>query len=1161
MLRKALNRLSSASSLQALPVVLYGIIVGVALASAIVSAGVVGRISSTFERGLAVSSVWRGVDGNISNTRDVLTSMYDQVTVAALHGASPSDAATFRKSQEVFNARIGRMIKTMQRQVAEAGSHCLCRPMLAALVAARTAGDVMAEKALPLLTNQTRLSDRDMLVALNSVWSSYRTATLELSEVRRFLEARQKGWWTARFEEVATIGKMQDSFIGAIVLVVIGIAALASGLQGYFRRLHQALEKSQIRYETLAETINAVVYRVRLGASRTLEFMSSNSQRLFGVPADHVIGQPADLIFWWTLHKADRSLYRDTINRAIETREAYSVEYRVHTPDGEYRWVMERGRVVEPEMKGENPYLDAVFVDITPQRRLLEQLELREQRLAEMAANFGGVMFRVQISDKFPLVYASPGAEALWGISAEDAVGKRCPSMRLILKDDADRCTKILAGALNGEPYEMEYRIRLDNGQIKWVLEQGRVSERDEKGLPRYLDCYVVDITARKAIEAQLAETNARVKSIVDCVDEVFYTLRMGTERRILYLSPGVEKLTGYAADAFIDDPDLIERLKFPEDNDGKAEEIRRAEAEDRPYEMEYRIKHLDGSVRWALERGRVTSSGIDGEAIAHGYIADITLRKEAEKALATARDAAEKANMAKSEFLATISHEIRTPMNGVIGMTGVLLDTDLTPAQRRSALTIRDSADSLLSLVNDVLDFSKLEAEAVELESVGFDLHTLVNYAREIILPRARSKSIALTIDIDDSVPRYIKGDPSRIRQILLNYLGNAIKFTTEGSVTIRIRAVSTEGGGDATGVRLRFEVEDSGIGIPADRLDRLFKSFSQADASVSRRYGGTGLGLAICKRLAERMGGSVGVSSTEGAGSTFWFEVPLTIASREACETAASPLETQRVQDALQAIQAMGRPLRLLVAEDNATNQLVVRSILSKYGLTGDFVGNGAEALEAVRRLPYDIVLMDVHMPEMDGLEATRAIRSLGSQRASIPVIALTANAFKHDVENCLAAGMDGHLGKPFRKEELIIAIGEGLGKRHSTLPSPVAPEARQEAIDMATIERFLEDAGEDTLKLLFDTFLPDAAQKLRELAAMAADGRPAKDAVRLAHSLKSASAMAGASALSKASGQLELRLSAEGAALTTADAVNLETLYQAYRQELRARGLVAA
>ncbi|MFN9544661.1 MAG: ATP-binding protein, partial [Alphaproteobacteria bacterium] len=675
------------------------------------------------------------------------------------------------------------------------------------------------------------------------------------------------------------------------------------------------------------------------------------------------------------------------------------------------------------------------------------------------------------------------------------------------------------------------------------------MSERDDRGAPAFIDGFLVDVTERKAIETQLAETNARVRNIVECIDEVFYTHRLRPNADLLYLSPSIEKLTGYPTSAFHENPALMETLKFDDERNARLEEIVRAEAEGRPYEMEYRIRHADGSVHWALERGRITPSSEPDVTLAHGYIADITLRKEAEKAVAAARDAAEAANRTKSEFLATISHEIRTPMNGVMGMTSILLDTELTPEQRRSALTIRDSADNLLSLLNDVLDFSKLEAQAMELEMVGFDLYSLVQYAREIILPRARAKSLELNIEIQENVPQFVKGDPARIRQILINYLGNAVKFTESGQVTMRVNSV-----GSGAQQRLRIEVADTGIGIPADRLDRLFKSFSQADASISRRYGGTGLGLAICKRLAERMGGNVGAESADGEGSVFWLELPVEMATSEECGGGRRPLEASRFEPALNMINSMERKPRLLVAEDNATNQLVVRSVLGRFGLNADFAGNGIEALEAVRQRPYDLILMDVHMPEMDWLEATRAIRSFNDHRAQIPIVALTANAFAHDVESCRAAGMNGHLGKPFRKEELLIASAEALAANPepSTAPAVLA-DAAADVLDEETIARFRDDAGEETLQLLIDTFLADAADKLKTLGELAREGRTDKDTIRIAHSLKSAAAMAGARALSEASKRLEQRLDGGAAALTPEDAERLSGLFAAYQQAI--------
>ncbi|MCS7273336.1 MAG: ATP-binding protein [Fimbriimonadales bacterium] len=378
-------------------------------------------------------------------------------------------------------------------------------------------------------------------------------------------------------------------------------------------------------------------------------------------------------------------------------------------------------------------------------------------------------------------------------------------------------------------------------------------------------------------------------------------------------------------------------------------------------------------------------------------------LNERSRQALVEAKQAAERLAQARTEFLANMSHEIRTPMNGVLGMLSLLKETPLTAEQRELLTTAEVSAKHLLEILDDILHFAKIEADQVELEQVPVDIAQLVSESCAMVAPQVQAKGLTLRHELPREVPLHVLGDPTRLRQILLNLLSNAVKFTHQGEIAVRVQVVNeTE-----SQLTLRFEVQDTGIGIPLDRQAVIFEPFRQADGSTTRKYGGTGLGLAIVRRLVELMGGQVGVQSAEGVGSTFWFVVAFPKAEASATATEVA------VEEVLQSIQG----LRVLVAEDNPVNQKVIRRMLEQWKVLVQVASNGREAVERFQAGSYEVVLMDCQMPEMDGYEATRRIR-MHERRYGLPrtpTIALTANALQGDREQCLQSGMDDYLTKP--------------------------------------------------------------------------------------------------------------------------------------------------
>lgn len=574
--------------------------------------------------------------------------------------------------------------------------------------------------------------------------------------------------------------------------------------------------------------------------------------------------------------------------------------------------------------------------------------------------------------------------------------------------------------------YAVETRLQCKDGSYKWILARGMVVKWDADGKPLRMVGTHTDIHARKLLEEQIKDERDFSNGILNTAKSLIMVIgRDGTVSRI---NREAEEFTGYAFDDMKGQPFFWERFLLAEQRPAVKEVFSKLVSGKDLLRYENYWVRRDGSKK-LFEWSNSLLRDPDGQV---EYVVtvgiDITERKLVEEALSKAKESAELLARSKAEFLANMSHEIRTPMNGIIGLSTLALNQPTSPEVRDYLEKISSSSQSLLGILNDILDFSKIEAGRLTIENAQFDLNTVIDNLRSMFEERAHSKHIEFDIHVADGIPLNLVGDALRLQQILSNLLGNAIKFTSRGHVSLSVGIMQME----SSQALLRFAVEDTGIGISEEDQSKLFKSFSQVDGSITRKFGGTGLGLAISRELLELMGGAFNVESKPGQGTIFSFELLLGLASH-GNSRAARQRDRHEPGNLEQALQNSAKTLkgaRILVAEDNTINQQVVKEFLKLSGIEVTIVNNGQEALDQLETKPFDAILMDMHMPVMDGVEATRRIRANQSY-AELPIIALTAGVTQEEQGTCMAAGMNDFVTKPVNPKSLLASLTNWVKK----------------------------------------------------------------------------------------------------------------------------------
>jgi PAS domain S-box-containing protein len=940
-------------------------------------------------------------------------------------------------------------------------------------------------------------------------------------------------------------------------LLVWAMAGARARALGRAAEVTSSLQQTEAQARRLALVASHTASSVMLtDAEWKIEWVNESFTRFFGYTAEEAVGRrPSEL-----LHgpETDHAVL-EKLNAACVAGRSFRGEILNYTKTGGTHWIELDIQPLRNDAGEITGYM-GLHLDVTERKRFQEELARKESQFRFIFESSPvGISWRSEAPDGTVVRLVNDAHVRICGLSREEA---EQPGAFAAISDPDEMAAqdKSTARLETGEisEFSMEKRYKRRDGVTVWVM-----LTRQRKGYPdgSFEDLTtIVDITDLKKVQAELAGQDARFRFIFELVPVGLSWFQVGRQRETHLVNSAHARITGVPVEK-CREPEAYASATHPDDNARQlklTERLQRGESDH--FTLEKRYIHPNGDVVWVVLTVRIFRDPATGMDQQVATLMDVTELKHQADELRTAMETAERASLAKSQFLAMVSHEIRTPMNGVIGMTSLLLDSPLTREQQEYVETIRQSGDSLLTIINDILDFSKIESGRLEFESADFSLRECVEGTLDLLAPKVAEKRLDLLYEIADNVPGMVRGDSTRLRQILVNLLGNAVKFTETGEIVLTLQANPKEEGR----VELVFSVRDTGIGIPPEAMQRLFQSFSQVDASTTRRFGGTGLGLAISKRLAELMGGTMWLESEVGRGSTFHFTIGVELVSSKprpyltagkghlagkrllivddnatnrriltsllsswgiSSQAAASgaealtwlresqpfdaaildmhmpemdgamlaremrrlrpapqlplvllsslghrehasdgdlfaayltkPAKPSQIQDVLASllkddprrpptVHPFVAPVppptggdrrldRLLLAEDNLVNQRVALLMLSKLGYRADVAANGREVVEAADRQPYDVILMDVQMPEVDGLEATRQLHQKWPNRADRPwVIAITANAMQGDRERCLEAGMDDYISKPIKLEELATALDRARAER---------------------------------------------------------------------------------------------------------------------------------